>query len=460
MPSHGRVIWKRMLAGISAATLMVSAGAIDVQAQLPDTSAAAETVPLQPSLLDFLTGAPVSAKMQDLAKPKLLQKAFAKLPKTDPKGLAAIIKAKEVDVANRVAAAKYLGKVDCQQFPESQLALKDLLLDEFEPVRYEAALALQKQFGRGPDEFCFPWQGKSKRKDACRGCCNTENIQAVIDVMHDLAYGTDDYGCPKEPSARVKDVLADAISLCVHCDCQESAPTYAEPLEPQIEPGVSPDGTEAPTDLPAPALPTAPGENDAATNAGTPEAVPPADDAKPALPAAPSDDDASADASESIPTLLDDLFVPLPEIQSGESSTDIAPVSYESADAKPLDILEGNCPVELVDGGVGIPTSDSIVVTHKGTFDTYRFPLSSEEARARFLENPDKYFPVLDGYCVTTWSDTGMKVRGKYASIYRGRYYCFAIPSWQDQFNANPEKTLKTIAKRLQSFDSSSPEAQ
>jgi YHS domain-containing protein len=446
MLRHGRITWKRVLATASVAAAMVSTGSFDAQAQLPDASPAADTVPLQPSLLDFLTGAPVSAKMQDLAKPKLLQKAFAKLPKADPKGLAAIIKAKEVDVANRVAAAKYLGKVDCQQFPESQLALKDLLLDEFEPVRYQAALALQQQFGRGPDEFSFPWQGKSKRKDACRGCCNTDNIQAVIDVMHDLAFGCDDYGCPNEPSLRVQQVLSDAIKLCVHCECQEGTPTYAEPLEPAVEPTVNPDSGEAAPASDKPALPAAPTEGDSA-----PAKVPAADGAKPALPAAPANTDSSA--------VNDQFLPPLPEV---------SPVSYENdvsvdelfvdnelfvdaaSQLKTMDQFKGNCIVEIVDNQGYLKASESISVPYKGMFDNYRVYLSSEYAQAKFRTNPENYFPVLDGYCVATWIETGKKVKGTYFAKHNGRCYCFATETLGNEFGKDPGAMLKQLDQRLQ----------
>ena len=562
MPFHGRTAWRRVFVGTSVTALLLSVAPFHAQAQLAETSPVSETVPLQPSLIDFLTGSPVSATMQDLAKPKLLQKAFGGLPKTDPKGLASLIKAKEVDVANRVAAAKYLGKVDCQQFPESQLALKDLLLDEFELVRYEAARSLKRQFSRGPKNgFCLPWSGKSKRKDACRGCCNTENIQEVIDTMFEQSNGQDEYGCPNEPSKRVREVLAEAISLCVQCECEHTTPTYVEPLEPQVEPNVTPESgegspttvkpaipvptegepkkkdapktdadksasekpaakeddgsaaaagtdlnlqpaatvetvseSEAPLTLPAPAILSA----DVSTadadlspvESSEPAVIPNAPavlETEPILTVDPPQESEEVEAATPTPDSTDNPSVTpevIPDIPVPgdaedtsddsvsttssaaveESAEEIALTGYEDetrfgtdsglseaigSQSRPLDILKGHCLVALVDSGSYVAASDAIALHYKGRFDSYRLTFSSQAALEKFQANPQKYFPVLDGYCVTTWSRTGRKMRGRYLAAYQGHCYCFALQTWGNEFNRDPERVLQFFRNKL-----------
>lgn len=186
----------------------------------PATAPPFQPTPLQPSLIDFVTGLPVSTTMQEMAKPKLLRRGFAGEPTDTAKGLASKIKAQEVDAPNRKKAAKYLGSVDCQQFPESQARLVELVQDPFEEVRYEAAKAFVVQYSKGWDEK--PSKKEQRRKDTCRGCCDNVDI---LNKLTQLAYQCDAQGCYLEPSNRVREKLQEAISLCSQCSYETPAST-------------------------------------------------------------------------------------------------------------------------------------------------------------------------------------------------------------------------------------------
>ena len=106
--------------------------------------------PIQPTFWDWITARPIAQKKALAKTDPLLRPPFAGAPVDTPKGLAAKIKAIELDAANRIEAVQYLGTVDCVAFPEAQAMLIQVIQeDPFEPVRYEAVMALQLMLTRG-----------------------------------------------------------------------------------------------------------------------------------------------------------------------------------------------------------------------------------------------------------------------------------------------------------------------
>ena len=74
---------------------------------------------------------------------KLLRSPFRDAPEEDPKGLASKLRARELDIPNRIEAIRYLKTFHCTKFPEARDMLVDVMLnDRWEPVRFEAARAL------------------------------------------------------------------------------------------------------------------------------------------------------------------------------------------------------------------------------------------------------------------------------------------------------------------------------
>ncbi|QEL19451.1 hypothetical protein [Limnoglobus roseus] len=109
-------------------------------------------------------------------------------PATEAEGAAARIKQLEAGAADRKAAVRYLGTVNCKRFPEAETALIGALrTDTNECVRYEAAMA----FARG-----------------C--CCSTKTIKALTLTVD----GSDKDGNPPETSLRVRAMAAQALARC------------------------------------------------------------------------------------------------------------------------------------------------------------------------------------------------------------------------------------------------------
>ena len=225
-----------------AVTFLVAGTSTSVFAQgafaggaAPETAPAFESPELTPSLLDFATGLPVANTIKELLTPKLLRKPFAGAPIDSAKGLAAKIKAQELDVKNRITAAEFLAEVDCRAYPNAQKQLIKLMIeDPSEEVRLAAVEALQVQFSRGLD--CEKASKAEKRRyDTCRGCCTQEAIDAVYKVAYEMDPEFKD--CLFEPSKRVRKAAAEAVEICRDLCKQRGMDPEPEPTpEPTPEP--------------------------------------------------------------------------------------------------------------------------------------------------------------------------------------------------------------------------------
>ena len=360
--------------------------------------------PINGTLVDFMTGLPVSHTMQVMAKPKLLRPGFAGEPVNTAKGLASQIKAKEVDVPKRVKAAKYLGKVDCQAFPESQDQLLDLVVnDKFEEVRLAAAKAFKEQFSKGCNQN--PSKKKQRRYDTCRGCCN--NVK-ILNKLAEQAYECDETGCANEPSPRVREAIAEALNCCCCWQYQGGAATYEQniPLSPTPSDGAPPAGDQK----------------------DKPPSVPP--------------EAAEAAAKEAAKETTTALY-------SGTSNpTDLQPVAMEKQssdtakqDAPAVECLRGYCAVGFAERRMD-KTSDEFSTIHKGQ----KYLFASAEAKEKFDSDPEHYSPVLNGHCIVTFAKTGEKVIGNFCREHNGRQYWFASKELREEFKASPDQFIDEMA--------------
>jgi hypothetical protein len=180
-----------------------------------------------------------------------------------PVGVAADIKAAEADAQAKIAALRYLAEIGCgvcghPPYTEVEGAFVAALDDCTEAVRFEALLALRKT-------TC----GKHKHHcEACGGkACCSEKIQKKL---RELAFETDDDGCPKEPSERVR-----RKARLVLEDCGPAPVEYTEPVQeqPEIE---GPPAEGPPADGPPPPVtppPVTPPQDEIAP----PPTIPPPD---------------------------------------------------------------------------------------------------------------------------------------------------------------------------------------
>ena len=108
-----------------------------------------------------------------------------------PVATAAAIKAEEDKAQAKITALRYLATIGCAGcYPGVEEAFLDALKDCTEVVRYEAVMALLKtKCMNGKCDFCDK-----------KACCSAK----IQKRLNEIAYETDDTGCPKESSERVR----------------------------------------------------------------------------------------------------------------------------------------------------------------------------------------------------------------------------------------------------------------
>ncbi len=110
---------------------------------------------------------------------------------------AAKIKQAEDLAPQKIKAIKYLGKIGCGCYPGVKEGLLAALDDCTEDVRYEAVQAFMEASG-----------------NVCNTCSDTCCDADVVAKLNDMAYGMDENGCYKEPSARIRSAAAQAAQIC------------------------------------------------------------------------------------------------------------------------------------------------------------------------------------------------------------------------------------------------------
>ncbi len=149
-------------------------------------------------------------------------------PANQPPSVAAAagIKAKEGEAQAKIQALRYLAEFGCGCYNADgsvEKAFLSALDDCTEAVRYEAVMALRKVAKCG----CHHCSRCTCNEKAC---CS-EKIQKKL---WDMAYGTDDMGCPKEPSERVR-----RLARLVLCEC---GPPIVKPEPAPEKPVPKPEG--------------------------------------------------------------------------------------------------------------------------------------------------------------------------------------------------------------------------
>lgn len=374
----------------------------------------AQDAPPPASLQELLAGENAIVKAGFLARYPLLKDVFAKTPPAELKGLASKIRAGEVDQKNRIKAVQYLATVDCIDHPEvPKVLVKTMHTDKWEPVRYEAAVALKTMMTAGkrpadesPDRFrgwFTKWRrstptvrrGDEKRRtDYCRGCCSTETLKQLAKTAYDM---NEDGGC-FEPSKRVREMAASAIQMC-GIPCDQCGGADVEETGPVAIP------------VPKPAIPSPLG----------PGAIPlekekePTDSGEPVDIGEPNDVTAT---NVSFRTVSRRLAVQAPEKKS-------------------IQALNGMCIVTMAQGRPqkASPVFESV---YKGR--VYQF--SGPEAKMTFDRAPESYSVAFGGFDPVQFVDSHQLVEGRYLLRHDNRMYNFATQANWKRFQHSPDRYI------------------
>lgn len=374
-------------------------------------------------------GAPAWGKfLKRFGKDKLLKPPFAEAAETTPKGLAAKIRARELDVPNRIKAVEYLSTLDCRQFPEARdMLITAMQEDKWERVRFAAAKGLRDMIerngcnnanGNGAEcksgsasiwdqcvEQCSKAASKTRRGEKrveedchCKTCCDEETLNALAKT----AYEMDEAGCPFEPSQRVREMAVEAISVCgIPCHYQ---PYYATSDEIAPAPAVEPEM-----------------ENPEKTQ-GTPNVdgglkieveEPKVEE--------PKKIEVEVEVKEAQLPPLPRVTVTQPEVR-----TTVVPT--------PIAQLDKICIVSWRNGETVAPSAEFESV-HKGRL--YHF--ASAECKAAFDESPEMYAVAYGGCDPVHYLKTREPLVGRYLADCDGRFYLFASHENLEEFNSHPE---------------------
>lgn len=402
---------------------------------------------IKPTLKDWLFAKPVAlAKKLKITDP-LQRPPFAAAPTDSLKGMAAGIRAVQLDAPNRVKAAAYLGTVDCATYPQAQdMLIATMFEDPQEEVRYEAVMALRTMLTRGCSnmntececESCankkqiaresekHAKQGQKaliaeakgpakkaarearrenevqeERYDCCRGCCNAK----VLNALSKVAYDKTEACCWLEPSERVR--LAAKEGLCLCCtvpgwNLNSAEPPKAPPTEPE----------KLPMETPAP--------NEKEVN------PPQTEEAVPQLQSPPGD------APSGNPG-------PITQVLAARSQLSGTP----SRPAVPG--LKGFCIVKIHDRKF-VPAKAEF----SGIFDGRTYYFSSAEAQAEFTAAPEQFALAYRGFDPVVWQTQKELVDGQFLREFEGQFYMFTTKENWEAFKAAPKKFVlrKPAAKQ------------
>lgn len=353
--------------------------------------------------------------LRKYGKDKLLKPPFARAEESTPKGLASKIRARELDVPNRIKAVEYLATLDCRQFPEArEMLITAMHEDKWERVRYAAAKGLRDMIERNGcnndskeesvwdkcKQQCVNVAKSAKRGEKrveedchCKTCCDEDTLNALAKT----AYEMDEQGCPFEPSLRVREMAVEAIGVCgIPCHYKPYYATSEEPTIPPVEP-VDPEKIQ-----------------------GTPD----------------------ADSKEEPKIEVEEKEAPAkPEVEAKEAKlpplprvTVTQPTTKTQVVASPIAQLDKICIVAWRHGEAVKPEAQFESV-YKGRI--YHF--SSEERKAEFDAAPESYAVAYGGCDPVHYLRTREAVVGRFLADIDGRFYLFATQENLDEFNSHPE---------------------
>lgn len=503
-------IRRRRFLQISATTLnaiVIVGGAVHAGAPIPP--APAFTSPdIKPTFADWLTARPIAlAKKIRLTDP-LLKPPFAAAPPDSLKGMAAGIRAVQLDVPNRVKAVQYLGTLDCVTYPQAQdMLIATMLEDPSEIVRYEAVMALRNMLTRGccnmntvcECETCAnrkqivreterhakkgerllikEAKGPAKREakkahrdreteeqryDCCRGCSNEKVMKALAKVASEK----DDECCWVEPSERVRQAASDAMCLFRNYSdgymlpegIVEPTPTTDDPsMDGEVEP--SNEGEVAPekklNDVEAKSEASA--SKAKAKNVGAVKTVaaPVGSQSVPvkakpaAVKAAPAEPQAIPVQSASVEPSAIPTSTVVTSVQAEPEFPELNEQASPIAAYPTIPGLKGRCIVGLKMRQV-LPVDSRFSSVYEER--TYYF--SNAEAKVAFDQDPKQFALAYGGLDPVSWLSQHKMVDGLVLREFEGQFFLFENKDNWETFKGNPtrfvlraaEPKIKTVA--------------
>lgn len=164
-----------------------------------------------------------------------------------------------------------------------------------------------------------------------------------------------------------------------------------------------------------------------------------------------------AAGSPASPSGMQAVQQPVAGVSGASGPTQNTPVAPASPSPSPSFGLDGRCPVTLVSQQRWVRGNQQWGAVHRGK--TYLFAGQAEQQA--FLQDPDKYSPVLAGMDVVALATSGSVAEGHrdYGVLYDddgklgprpNRIYLFQSATTRDRFEADPESFVQPVMQALQ----------
>jgi len=392
-------------------------------------------------------------------------------PEEGVKGLASKIRARELDVPNRIRAIRYLGTADCRVFPEAkEMLLKQLdpEVEKWEEVRFEAAQALKVMLARnsccngasdgsgGACQQCQQGQPcqSCQQGQACQQCQSCQGVAACCDGACDSCTDTGcDSGCDsgsmsfwqkctkvagKAGKSAKKGARAVAQRAGLGAEENDTRPCHcktccdAETMNTLARTAyeLKPDGCcyepsrrvrEMVVEvLSVCGVPCNYAPYYATGNEQGPSPVE-------------VQGQGNTGGGEDIPPVLNE-DTPTGGVGAGSTQV-IIPGQQDLTAVAPISRLVDLCIVSLKQGEKK-NTDRQISSVYRGRL--YYF--SSLDAKQEFDASPESYAVAFGGCDPVHFVETRQAVEGRFLTQHEGRFYMFATRENADAFNANPGK--------------------
>lgn len=111
--------------------------------------------------------------------------------------------------------------------------------------------------------------------------------------------------------------------------------------------------------------------------------------------------------------------------------------------------MGGFCPVSMIVRAELTQGSDANCLVYRGK----RFLFRTTAERTLFLENPKRYLPAEDGYCVVTWAEEHRWTPGavKYPAIFGEHVFLFPSNDHRQKFLEDPERYVDATGRAYRS---------
>ncbi|MFN9717524.1 MAG: thioredoxin family protein [Planctomycetota bacterium] len=131
--------------------------------------------------------------------------------------------------------------------------------------------------------------------------------------------------------------------------------------------------------------------------------------------------------------------------------TDAGPGTKTPADASSAAVFRGYCLVSAVEDRELIPGSPRVQLDYRGHVLYFR----SEDDKQRFIAEPARYWPMLDGTCAMTLLDDDESVEGdlEYAAMFRRRIWLFSSEQKMKEFLRDPADVVEALANAQESAE-------